>query len=165
MKNLDDFAKGLKSFDEVADDFAKKYAEIVNSNKKWSWMDDVPGAENLTKGNKDKIRELCVQKGLIPEIGVVTKVVDGKTVRYADFKSAGVVQKTVDLPENLWSATDNKQFQYLDDLIGGRPAGTTWHHSPVDGKMELVPFGIHNITNHNGGRTIGHWAYRPGGRN
>jgi len=24
--------------------------------------------------------------------------------------------------------------------------------------MELVPFGIHNIVPHNGGRTIGHWA-------
>ncbi|MHC1748042.1 MAG: HNH endonuclease [Cellulosilyticaceae bacterium] len=31
-------------------------------------------------------------------------------------------------------------------------------------QMELVPFGIHNVTNHIGGRSPGHWAYRPGGR-
>ncbi|UOK66269.1 HNH endonuclease [Paenibacillus sp. FSL k6-2145] len=27
--------------------------------------------------------------------------------------------------------------------------------------MQLVPFGIHNITKHNGGRTNGHWADAP----
>ncbi|MCG7315357.1 HNH endonuclease [Priestia flexa] len=27
--------------------------------------------------------------------------------------------------------------------------------------MELVPFGIHNITPHNGGRTKGMWADAP----
>lgn len=31
-------------------------------------------------------------------------------------------------------------------------------------KMELVPTGIHNVYNHNGGRTKNHWAYRKGGR-
>ncbi|WP_062052580.1 HNH endonuclease [Bacillus sp. JCM 19034] len=30
-----------------------------------------------------------------------------------------------------------------------------------DDKMELVPFGIHNITPHNGGRTKGMWADAP----
>ncbi|MDD9148965.1 HNH endonuclease [Sporolactobacillus sp. CQH2019] len=31
----------------------------------------------------------------------------------------------------------------------------------MPGRMELVPFGIHNITPHNGGRTIGMWANAP----
>ncbi|WP_369010154.1 MULTISPECIES: HNH endonuclease [Bacillaceae] len=36
-----------------------------------------------------------------------------------------------------------------------------WHHTEVPGKMELVPFGIHNITIHNGGRSTGMWADAP----
>lgn len=40
-----------------------------------------------------------------------------------------------------------------------RPPGTTWHHSEIDGRMELVPFGIHNSINHQGGRAPGGWAH------
>ncbi|WP_459502364.1 HNH endonuclease [Bacillus sp. C1] len=36
-----------------------------------------------------------------------------------------------------------------------------WQHTEVPGKMELVPFGIHNIMIHNGGRSAGMWAYAP----
>ncbi|MGG0454595.1 HNH endonuclease [Bacillus mycoides] len=42
-----------------------------------------------------------------------------------------------------------------------QPEGKTWHHKEKDGIMELVPFDIHNITKHNGGRTKGHWADAP----
>ncbi|MHC1748043.1 MAG: hypothetical protein AB9856_06585 [Cellulosilyticaceae bacterium] len=45
--------------------------------------------------------------------------------RYADFQGAGVVQTTEPLPENLWEAKDREQFNYLDNLIGERPEGTT----------------------------------------
>ena len=38
---------------------------------------------------------------------------------------------------------------------------TTWHHTEIPGKMELVDFGVHNITSHNGGRTAGMWASGP----
>ena len=48
--------------------------------------------------------------------------------------------------------------------MGGRPVGTTWHHTEIPGVMELVPFGIHNVYNHKGGASFGHWAYRPFGR-
>jgi len=68
------------------------------------------------------------------------------------------------LPEYLWKASDREQFEYLDGLIGGRPSGTTWNHSELSGKMELVPFGIYNIINHLGGRSPGLWAYRLQGR-
>lgn len=84
--------------------------------------------------------------------------------RYAEFQGAGVVKRTEPLPENLWKAKDREQFAYLDNLIGGRPEGTTWNHSEIPAQMELVPFGIHNVTNHIGGRSPGHWAYPPGGR-
>jgi len=164
LKNLDEFASGAKKFDDVIDEYVNMYANIIDSNKKWSWMDDVPGADKLTGGQKKKIKNLCVQKGLIPDIKTIKKTVNGKVARYADFKAAGVVKKSVDLPENLWKLKDKKQFDWLDKHIGGRPAGTTWHHSPQSGVMELVPFGIHNVTNHNGGRTLGHWAYIVGGR-
>ncbi|WP_353056171.1 HNH endonuclease signature motif containing protein [Priestia koreensis] len=64
------------------------------------------------------------------------------------------------LPEEFWRGTDREQFNWLDSRIeGGRPKGMTWHHSEIDGKMELVPFGIHNIINHKGGRSPGHWAH------
>lgn len=38
---------------------------------------------------------------------------------------------------------------------------SNWHHNEESGLMQLVPFGIHNITKHNGGRTKGHWADAP----
>ena len=31
----------------------------------------------------------------------------------------------------------------------------------MSGEMQLVEFGIHNITKHNGGRTVGMWADAP----
>jgi len=84
--------------------------------------------------------------------------------RYPDFLGSGLVLEARYLPEYLWKASDREQFKYLDSLIGKRPFGTTWNHSELTARMELVPFGIHNIINHRGGRSPGHWAYRPGGR-
>ncbi|MBN1037077.1 HNH endonuclease [Clostridium botulinum] len=107
---------------------------------------------------KVAIKSKAVEQGLIPEIKMKPET------RYADFQGAGVVQRTESLPENLWKARDKQQFDYLDNLIGGRPEGTTWNHSEIPGQMELTPFGIHNVTNHKGGRSPGHWAYRPVGR-
>jgi hypothetical protein len=79
--------------------------------------------------------------------------------KYPDFEGAGLVERVEQLPEELWNATDRKQFDWLDSRIeGGRPEGTTWHHSEIDGRMELVPFGIHNIINHKGGRSLGNWS-------
>ncbi|MDR9802232.1 HNH endonuclease signature motif containing protein [Bacillus paralicheniformis] len=69
--------------------------------------------------------------------------------------------ETKDLPESLWLKSDKAKFEWLDNAIGGRPEGMTWHHTEVPGKMELVPFGIHNITIHNGGRSTGMWADVP----
>jgi hypothetical protein len=91
--------------------------------------------------------------GLIPTIAV-----DPEN-NYADFTSVLVEERT--LPDELWLRSDDAQFRYLDDLIGGRVPGTTWHHHEIPGWMQLLPFGIHNITSHSGGRSQGGWAGAP----
>lgn len=81
-----------------------------------------------------------------------------------DFDAAGLIKEKMLLPKYLWSETDKVQFKWLDDQIGGRPKGYTWHHAEINGQMELVPTGVHRVYHHNGGRTVNHWAYRKGGR-
>ena len=99
------------------------------------------------------IKDEAIEKGLIPNV----KMKPG--TKYPDFEAAGLIKKVDNLPKDLWDATDVKQFNGLDKrIIGGRPAGTTWHHSEIEGRMELVPFGIHNIINHKSGRSLGNWA-------
>ncbi|WP_236736028.1 MULTISPECIES: HNH endonuclease [Bacillus cereus group] len=67
------------------------------------------------------------------------------------------------LPKELWLEKDDVQFRWLNERLPNKvqPEGKTWHHKEKDGIMELVPFDIHNITKHNGGRTKGHWADAP----
>lgn len=147
------------------EDMAKIYAERVISNDKWSWMDDFPNAENLSKTDKVAIKNYAIENGLVPDVPIQrTTDESGATYRYADFDAAGLVKERQTLPVQLYSESDVIQFKWLDDKIGGRPDGYTWHHSEINGQMELVPTGIHNIYHHNGGRTINHWAYREGGR-
>ncbi len=159
LRNIDDFINGNKKFDEVIEDYAKLYQEKIISNTTWSWNKSFPGADNLTARQKRLIKEKAMADGLIPEV-TVTKV-EGMRYGYADFKSAGLVVDTKQLPEKLWLRPDEEQFKWLDKAIGGRPKGMTWHHTEIPGKMELVPFGIHNITIHNGGRSPGMWADAP----
>lgn len=83
---------------------------------------------------------------------------------FADFAGAGVVAETEYLPEYLWLEDDDKQFAYLNNLIGGEREGYTWHHTETPGKMELIPYGIHHMVTHNGGCSPGMWAYVPGKR-
>lgn len=87
--------------------------------------------------------------------------------RYPDFEKAALIIKIdgksviLQLPKDYWMKTDPKQFEWLDSQLPGgkRPSGTTWHHSEIDGRMELVPFGIHNSINHQEGRATGGWAH------
>ena len=159
IKNIDEFIGGNKAFDDVLDDYAKVYADKINSNQAWSWDDTIPGGENLTKKQRSIIKQQAIDAGLIPDIKV-TKV-DGMRYGFADFESAGVVKETQYLPENMWKMSDAEQFKWLDEQIGGTVEGYTWHHTEIPGKMQLVPTGIHNITTHNGGRTAGMWADAP----
>ena len=100
----------------------------------------------------------CVlfEKGYIPDV-TVTKV-EGMRYGFADFKTPGLVKETVKLPENMWKLSDVEQFAWLNEQIGGKVEGYTWHHTETPGIMELVPTGIHDVTTHNGGRTVGMWA-------
>ena len=159
IKNIDEFIGGNKSFDDVLDDYAKVYADKINSNQAWSWDDTIPGGENLTKKQRSIIKQQAIDAGLITDIKV-TKV-EGMRYGFADFESAGVVKETQYLPENMWKMSDAEQFKWLDEQIGGTVDGYTWHHTEIPGKMQLVPTGIHNITTHNGGRTAGMWADAP----
>lgn len=128
-------------------------------------MDDFPNAGELSKADKVAIRNFAIEKGFIPDVSInVVMDTNGKIYRYADFKAAGLVKEKINLPKHLWYESDAVQFKWLDDKIRGRSEGYTWHHSEIDGQMELVPTGIHNVYNHNGGRTKNHWAYRKGGR-
>lgn len=156
IENVDEFIKGNKSFDDVLDDYAEIYAEKINSNKAWSWDDTIPGGENLSKSQRSLIKQQAIDSGLISEVPVNNA--DGLKYGFADFDSAGVVKETEYLPEDMWLMSDAKQFEWLNDQIGGAVDGYTWHHTEIPGKMELVPTGIHNITTHNGGRTVGLWA-------
>ena len=133
---------------------SQRYADIVNSNRPWSWADDF--GVRFTGAERKAIRLEAISKGLIPE------VIYKPGTRYPDFARAGIIQRVDTLPNNLWKAGDKAQFDWLDARIpGGRPAGTTWHHSEIPGRMELVPFGPHNIVNHSGGRSPGNWAHAP----
>ena len=159
IKNINEFIEGNKSFDDVLDDYVKIYANNVNSNQMWTWDDSMPGGENLTARQRKNIKQQAIDRGLLPKI-TITKV-KGMRYGFADFESAGVVKETKYLPEEMWKMTDNEQFKWLDEQIGGNVEGYTWHHTEIPGKMQLVPTGIHNITTHNGGRSAGMWADAP----
>lgn len=73
IKNIDEFIGGNKSFDDVLDDYAKVYADKINSNQAWSWDDTIPGGENLTKKQRSIIKQQAIDAGLITDIKV-TKV-------------------------------------------------------------------------------------------
>ncbi|WP_255776532.1 HNH endonuclease [Streptococcus constellatus] len=154
-----DFSQGTLKFEDVLDDYSEVYAEIINSNKKWSWDESIINGQNLSYAQKKQIKNLAIEKGLIPDVKVIPS--EGMRYGFADFRSAGLVEETVNLPEELWLKTDKEQFEWLNNKIGGFREDMTWHHTEIPGKMELVPFGMHNITPHNGGRTVGMWAYAP----
>jgi len=159
LKNIEEFVKGNKNFEEVLEEYADIYAEKIKSNEPWSWGEDILGSENLTLKQKRLIKEKAISNGSIPQITI--NKVDGMRYGFADFAGAGLVEETVYLPKEFWKLPDKKQFSWLDNQIGGHREGMTWHHTEIPGKMELVPYGIHNITPHNGGRTTGMWADAP----
>ena len=124
-------------------EIVKAYADAVNSNAPFTWADiDI----NLTQSQLAAVKAEALTQGLIAAISV------DPVTRYANFDSVAIRNET--LPEDLWLKSDKEQFDYLNELIGGQPEGTTWHHHQTPGRMQLVPFGIHNVTNHVGGRTI-----------
>ena len=135
---------------------SQQYSNLVKSNRPWSWAEDFPGGADLTAAQRRAIRLEAIEKGLIPDVPFKVGT------KFPDFELAGLLRRADALPESLWKAGDSAQFDWLDARIpGGRPVGTTWHHSEIPGRMELVDFGPHNIRNHKGGRSPGMWADAP----
>jgi hypothetical protein len=179
---LNEYAESCENSDkkppmskEVLNEYALVYADLVDTNQPWKWRENVVGAEYLTDNDRSAIKEAAVNAGYIADIPITTVQGQLKELRIPDFSSVSLgsidMPKVWDQPgepkiDNLWLASDNKQFSILDRLYEQqygvpRPEGTTWHHTIEEGKMELIPFGIHNVTNHNGGRTEGEWADAP----
>jgi hypothetical protein len=114
------------------------YVDAVLSNRPWTW--ESIGLGWLDGQEREVVRIRAAEVGLIPAIPV------DPLTRHADFSSALVEERM--LPEDLWLASDDVQFNYLNSLIGGPVEGTTWHHHELPGWMQLLAFGIHNITSH-----------------
>ncbi|HVE57387.1 MAG TPA: HNH endonuclease [Pyrinomonadaceae bacterium] len=141
---------------------APKYAKLVNGSRPWRWTSV---GKKLSKTDRKKIREIARKNKLIIIVPISAK-------RYPTFPSSTIKADHKRLPQNLWSATDAKQFGWLNrDLAARNPnydAKTqtfkndplqkkyTWHHHQDKGRMQLVEFGVHNNTSHDGGRTT--WA-------
>lgn len=179
QQKIQDFLDGKISFDEVKAIFAERYADAVNSNQRWTWSENIPNGDMLSAGQKAKIRDYAIENGMIPVAEI--RIENGKT--YADFSRFKVYECT--LSEDKWKESDQDQFnecnKQLKEAIannpelrskfteeqlaqiekGETPSGYTWHHSEKDGRMELVPFGVHNSTYHSGGRSEGNWADAP----
>ena len=159
LENIDAFVNGTKTFDDVIGDYAKLYGDAVNSNVKWSWNGSIHGGNSVPTTRRALIKEKAVLDGLIPRIEV--EKVDGHKFGYADFAGAKQVVETLWLPEHMWKQSDYFQLKWLDEQIGGHRPDYSWHHSEVPGKMEQVPYGIHKVTSHNGGKSTGMWADAP----
>ena len=135
----------------------ERYAELVNSDKYWTWADDIESG--ITESQQNAIRRAAIEGGLLPDVPYFPGT------RTANFSAVpGLVRNVEKLPESMWQMTGEQQFKYLDQLIGGEVPGYTWHHSEIPGRMELVPYGIHRMYQHEGGRAPGQWGYRPEGR-
>lgn len=179
QQKIQDFLDRKIDFEEVKEIYAEYYADAVNSNRPWSWGDTIPGGDDLTGGQKKAIREYAREKGMVPTVPTYEK--DGKT--YADFSEYTAFEFVLDKED--WPKTDREQFDKCNEALkkaieenpelakqfteeqleqinrGETPSGYTWHHSEKDGVMQLVPYGVHNSTNHHGGRSEGNWADAP----
>ncbi|QQN81647.1 HNH endonuclease signature motif containing protein [Bacillus toyonensis] len=164
LNNIDDFINGTKNFDDVLDDYARHYIEVIDI-KNWSWANNIKGGNKLTSNKRKMIKQRAEELDLIAKVEV--KKVEGMRYGFADFEGLGLVVHKDELPKDLWLKRDVEQFDWLnnrlpEDIRAMVENGSyTWHHTEVPGKMQLVPYGIHGITVHNGGRTKGMWSDAP----
>jgi hypothetical protein len=142
----------------------RKYAKLVNASKPWTWK--LLG--NPTLSQQSKIRAMARLKKLVPVIKVDAK-------GFPKFPKKFIKEDNTKLPKKLWKAKDKAQFRWLNNDLAKRNKNYdpktqtfkndpkkrkyTWHHHQDNGRMQLVEFGAHNSTPHNGGRTT--WATGP----
>ena len=151
------------------DELAEEYAEIVNSSVPWRWDEIQKG---LTAGQRSAIRNHAREKGLVKTAPLDPKqdyvqLPQGAPpfVKFPKDKIADTQQ----LPKSMWLDSDSKQFKWLNEktkekypnynpktqTFTGSPKKYTWHHDQdPPGQMQLVEFGMHNSTNHSGGRNV-----------
>jgi toxin YxiD len=160
-------AKGTTVCPTEIPSMAQQYADLVlkSESKTWTWMDIKSSTGDTAKrSQQSKIRKYAIDNFKVPEIPVDSN-------KFPDF--TGYVALETVLPKSFHKNTsDSVQFREADKAVKAlRPdydeatnsfppdkKRYTWHHhqGPPDGKMQLVEFGVHNATNHKGGRTT--WA-------
>jgi len=148
---------------------AAKYANLSNASVPWTWNQVKP---NLTAASRSKIRNYARDKGLVATAPLDPKQNYVKLPKgappFVKFP-AKYVADTQKLPKSMFLDTDSVQFTYLNNNLAARnsnynpktqtfkgsPKKYTWHHDQdPPGQMQLVEFGIHNSTNHSGGRNV-----------
>ncbi len=155
-------ALAICDFNKDIDGLAKQYVALVikSEKKNWTWSDvKTKGNDRLTATQRKKIRDLAISKYNVPVIPVDKNKFPAFPAKY--------IAHTVQLDPSLYMSTDAVQFRQLNkDLKAVNPnydeatqsfppskKKYTWHHHQDTGKMQLVEFGVHNATNHKGGRT------------
>ena len=133
----------------------ERYATVLSSNTKtWTWADVSPDLKGDSKAARDArkaVKDAAIAQGIVPTVPVNAN-------DFADFSGHVLTETT--LPQSFWGMTDDQQFNYLNQQFGGtQPPGYTWHHHQDPGRMQLVAFGVHNMTSHHGGRDV--WCSGP----
>jgi RHS repeat-associated protein len=158
-------AEGLTA--EEIGKYSRMYADKVNANRGVSWP---AMGRPFNPAQQSVIRQYTREANMIEGYDKVKLYGPGN--RHADFTEVayeltppggGPLEKTIDLPEELWKLGRPKHEEYLNEkYFGGKnnqPTGWTWHHMAEDGKMQLVPRGLHSAITHDGGMSPGHWGY------
>jgi hypothetical protein len=138
------------------DAYARDYADDVNSNTQVLWMELAP---ELSTRQIRNVRQYAREQGYVKPAPVNEQ-------GYADFtgyiyERNGQVLDNVRLPEDLWGVPKERQFRYLNNELFGTPVtpdGWIWHHHQEPGQMQLVMRGIHYVTEHFGGESMGGWS-------
>lgn len=180
LPNMKDLPSVFEKNGNIYDNETSKSFETEKNIQNLSKID-----EASEKGVSDIQKITCRNESLagrehpvtgVPYVEKVVENADGEKIKVVvpEFDSTFNAQ----LPENLYQATDSKQFsecnaqlkkaikkdpQLKDKFTSEQleqienndtPDGYTWHHHEEKGKMELVDSSIHNKTGHTGGKAI-----------
>jgi hypothetical protein len=146
----------LLSEDQL-DAYARKYAEAVATNEPTRWTDFAP---DLSTRQIRNVRRYAREQGYVSPAPVNEQ-------GHADFTGHifdhnGQLLDNVRLPEDLWLVPKERQSRYLNNQLfesDATPRRYVWHHHEEAGRMQLVEYGIHSITEHVGGSEAGGWSH------